>query len=266
MAMKKAAVVLTVIFALLLATTAFAGPSIDKILKKNELAIGTSGDYPPFNMKTKDGALAGYDIDLGMIIASGMGVKVRFVQIPFDQLLDALNKGKVDMVISAMTITSKRNLKNAFVGPYFISGQSMVTTKETALKAEQLSDIDKPDFTLAVPKGTTSEIAAKTNLKQTNITVTKDMNEAVQLLLSGKVKAVFTDTVTGFITALRHQDKGLVSTSQLTYEPFGVAIPGNDPLFVNYIENVLGTLRGNGTLDIMIEKWFKDSSWLVDLP
>jgi len=264
--MKKVVVALTVVLALFLATTALAGVSIDKILKKGELVIGTSGDYPPFNMKTKDGKLVGYDMDLGMIIASSMGVKVKFVQTPFDQLLTALDTGKVDMVISAMTITSKRNLKHAFIGPYFISGQSMVTTKETALKAETLTDIDKADFTLAVPKGTTSEITAKTNLKNAKVTVAKDMNEAIQLLLDGKVKAIFTDTATGFVTAYRYKEKNLVSTSQLTYEPFGVAIKGNDPLFVNYIENVFGLLKGNGTLDTMIEKWFKDGSWLKDLP
>lgn len=264
--MKKVVSVFTVIAVLFLATIACAGPSINKVLKKGELAIGTSGDYPPFNMKTKDGKFVGYDMDLGTIIASGMGVKVKFVQVPFDRLLTELDKGGVDMVISAMSITSKRNLKHAFIGPYFISGQSMVTTKETAFKAESLADIDKADFTLAVPKGTTSEIAARTNLKNAKITVAKDMNEAIQLLLDGKVKAIFTDTATGFVTAYRYKDKNLVSTAQLTYEPFGIAIKGDDPLFINYIENVLGMLKGNGTLDIMIEKWFKDGSWLKDLP
>lgn len=264
--MKKAIAVLTVVFALFFATTVIAGPSIDRILKKGELTIGTSGDYPPFNMKTKDGKLVGYDVDLGTIVASSMGVKVKFVQVPFDQLLTSLEKGKVDMVISAMSITPKRNLKHAFIGPYFISGQSMVTTKETAIKAEKLSDIDNADFTLAVARGTTSETAAKTNLKKAKVTVAKDINEAVQLLLTGKVKAIFTDTATGFVTAYRNKDKNLVSTSQLTYEPFGIAIQGNDPLFVNYIENALGYLKGSGTLDIMIETWFKDGSWLKDLP
>ncbi len=264
--MKKAVVVLGVVFALLLATQALAGPAMDRILKKGELVIGTSGDYPPFSMKTKAGKLIGYDIDLGTLIASGMGVKVKFVETPFDRLLNSLDRGKVDMVISAMTITPKRNLHHAFIGPYFISGQSMVTAKETAVKAEKLADIDNADFTLAVPKGTTSESTARTNLKKATITVAKDMNEATQLLLTGKVKALFTDTATAFVTMLRYKEKGLVSTSQLTYEPFGIAIKANDPLFVNYIENALGNLRGNGTLDIMIDTWFKDATWLNELP
>lgn len=264
--MKRTVVVLGVVFALLLATQVLAGPAIDRILKKGELVIGTSGDYPPFNLKTKEGKLIGYDVDLGTLIAAGMGVKARFVETRFDRLLDSLDRGKVDMVISAMTITSKRNLRHAFIGPYFISGQSMVTAKQTALKAEKLADIDNADFTLAVPRGTTSESTARTNLKKATITVAKDMNEAIGLLLTGKVKAVFTDTATAFVTVLRYKDKDLVSTSQLTYEPFGIAIKQNDPLFVNYIENALGTLRGNGTLDIMIDTWFKDGTWLKELP
>jgi polar amino acid transport system substrate-binding protein len=247
-------------------TFAAAGPVIDSVLKKGELVVGTSGDYPPLTAKTKDGKLIGLDVDLATLIALSMDVKPKIVQMQFSELLGALETGKIDMIISAMTITPKRNLKFAYVGPYFVSGQSILTTRETALKADSLNDINKPDFTLAVPAGTTSEMVVKNNVTKAKTTVTKNMDEAVKLLLAGKVKAVMSDSAASAVASFRYRDKGIIATSPLTFEALGIAIPATDPLLVNWLENFLTSLRGSGELELLVNKWFKNSSWMKDLP
>jgi len=263
--MKKVIAIISLVFVLLITATAQAGPAIDKILKKGEIVIGTTGEYPPFSAKSKNGMLMGLDIDLGNIIAGSMGVKAKFVEITFPELLPALEAGKIDIIISAMTMTPQRNLKFAFVGPYFISGQSLVTTKATALNAESLNDINKPDFTIAVPKGTTSEMVARNNISKAKLIIAKDMDEALKFLLEGKVKAVLTDRATGSVATILHKDKGIVATSPLTFEPIGIAMPANDPLFLNFLDNVLGAVKGSGELQILMEKWFKDGLWLKEM-
>lgn len=264
--MKKISVALVIVMMLSFATAVFAGPAIDKIVKRGELIIGTSGDYPPFTVKAKDGKLMGLDVDLGMLIAEVMEVKAKTVQMPFAELLPALQAGKIDMIISAMTIVPKRNLKVAFVGPYFISGQSVMTTKMMAMSVENLNDINKPDFTLAVPGGTTSEMTAKNSVPKAQIKVAKDMNEAVKMLLDGKVKAVMSDTAACAVETIRYKDKKIVSTPPLTFEPIGIAIAENDPLFFNFVSNFLSGMRGSGDLEMLTNKWFKDPSWIKDLP
>jgi polar amino acid transport system substrate-binding protein len=264
--MKRVFMIFAVIIALAVSTTAFAGPAFDKILKKGELVVGMSGDYPPFNVKAKSGKLIGFDVDLATAIAEGMGVKVRIEQIPFDNLLVNLGAGKIDMIISNMTMTPQRNLKFAFVGPYFLSGQALLTTRETAIKASSMKDINKPDFALAVPAGTTSEIVAKKYLTSTKLTVTKNMDSALKLLLSGKIKAVLTDNATASVESFRYGDKGIISTGAMTFEPIGIAVTGEDPLLLNWLENTLGTMKGGGEMDALTDKWFKDPSWVKELP
>ena len=263
--MKKICTILTVVIALALATSALAGPTLDRIVKKGELVVGTSGDYPPFSAKSKSGKLMGFDVELAGMIADSMDVKVKVVQIPFSDLLASLETGKVDMVVSAMTITPKRNLKFAFVGPYFVSGQALLTTRETAIKASAIKDINKADFNIAVPAGTTSELIAKKYLTNAKLTVTKNMDEAATMLLAGKVKAVLTDNATAAVASFRYGDKGIISTGAMTFEPIGIAIPGNDPLFTNFLENLIGTLKAGGELDALTEKWFKNPAWVKDL-
>jgi polar amino acid transport system substrate-binding protein len=239
---------------------------LDKIVKKGELVVGMSGDYPPFNVKAKSGKLIGFDVDLAGALAEGMGVKVKVVQIPFSDLLSNLEAGKIDMVVSAMTMTPKRNLKFAFVGPYFLSGQALLTTRETAIKAVTMKDVNKADFALAVPAGTTSEMVAKKYLTSTKLTVSKDMDAALKLLLAGKIKAVLTDNATASVASFRYGDKGIISTGALTFEPIGIAVTGEDPLLLNWLENLLGMLKGGGEMDALTDKWFKDPSWVKELP
>ena len=75
------------------------------------------------NMTTKAGKVIGLEPDIANEIAVRMGVKATFKTMPFAELLPALEAGKVDMVLSSMTITGKRNMRVAFVGPYFISAK-----------------------------------------------------------------------------------------------------------------------------------------------
>lgn len=264
--MRKFVAYLVAALMLVFAATASAGPIIDKIVKRGELIVGSSGDYPPLTAKTKSGKLIGIDIDLATIIANEMGVKLKVVQIPFNDLLSVLKTGKIDMVLSCMTITSERNLKFAFVGPYFVSGQSILTTKETALNAKSLKEINKADFSLAVPLGTTSEAIAKISLPLAKVEVAKGMDEAIQFLLAGKVKAVMSDVAACAVTVFRNQDKGLVATPPLTFEPFGIAVRQGDPLLLNLLNNILINAQGNGVLDDLQVKWFQDSSWMKELP
>jgi polar amino acid transport system substrate-binding protein len=51
-----------------------------------------------------------------------------------------------------------------------------------------------------------------------------------------------------------------------TYEPIGIAMPGGDPLLVNWVENFLSTLNGSGDMKKLAEHWFQDGSWLAELP
>lgn len=266
--MKRLLFVAVLFSALLLSSfsAALAGSSIDKILKKKEILIGTAANIPPLTFKTKDGKLEGLDIDLGRVIAGAMGVNIKTEHIPFEELLPALEKGKIDMIISCMTITPQRNLRVAYVGPYFMSGQSLLITKEIADSIKDRADINKSDFPLAVPIGTTSETIAKIEFPKSNLVVVKTADEGLSLLLQEKVKGVIADYPFCSVAALRYREKGLVSNPPFTMEPIGIAVRADDPLLVNMLQNLLSTLQMNGQLQAMTKRWFENPWWLRELP
>jgi polar amino acid transport system substrate-binding protein len=127
--MKKTVRVATLVIVMicLFAGLASAGTVMDRILKNNKLVVGITGTQPPLNVTTKDGKIIGFDADMANAISANLGVELKLSKMPFSQLLTALQNGKVDMIISSMTMTLERNKKVAFVGPYYISGKGILT-------------------------------------------------------------------------------------------------------------------------------------------
>jgi polar amino acid transport system substrate-binding protein len=58
----------------------------------------------------------------------------------------------------------------------------------------------------------------------------------------------------------------LTVVSPLTYEPLGIALPDNDPLFVNWVDNYLTTMEDSGALEELTWEWFENADWMKMLP
>lgn len=106
-----------------------ASPGLARIAKTGEIRVGMSGEQPPLSMTGRDGQLFGLDVALARVLARSMGVKLRLVQLPFNRLLDALDAGEIELVMSGMTITPLRSARVRFIGPYYTSGKTILTRK-----------------------------------------------------------------------------------------------------------------------------------------
>lgn len=247
--------------------TAVGGTILDRIQKKGELVVGMSGDQPPLNATSRDGKIIGLEADISSRMATAMGVKLTVASMPFSQLLPALSDGKVDMILSGMTMTPTRNLKVAFVGPYYVTGKAFLTKKETIASLKDADGIDKPEYVVVALKGSTSQAYVEKVLPKAKLVPTNDYDEALDMVIKDKAHVMVADYHFCVVSAVRFRDKGLTTvTAPLTFEPIGVAMPDGDPLLVNWVQNFLVTLNGSGDLKTMTERWFKDASWLNELP
>lgn len=243
-----------------------ASPVLDRIQQRGELIVGTMGNMPPLNMTDKDGAIFGLEPDLAGLFADAMNVKVKFVTKPFSELLPALQSGQVDMILSGMTITPERNLKVAFVGPYFISGKAFLTKTKTIANAKEAGDANRSDTKIVTLRGSTSQAFAEQLLDKTTLFTTATYDEAVEMVLQDKVHAMIADYPICVVSVFRYPEAGLLSVvTQLTYEPIGIAIPANDPLMMNWTRNTLNTFEESGILDKLRLKWFAEGDWLDKL-
>lgn len=275
--MKKRCQVVVLVLALVLlsactnptntATNISTTPVLDRIIKKGELLVGTAASMPPLNMTTKNGEIIGLEIDLAKEMAASMGVKLGLKAMPFSELLPALESGEVDMIMSGMTISPQRNLKVAFVGPYFVTGKGFLTKIKRIASAQKASEINSPDTKLTALQGSTSQRFVEESIPKAMLVTAKNYDEAVNLVIEDKVDAMIADHPICMLSVLRYPGKGLLSLSTpITYEPIGVALPANDPLFINWVENFINKLKNSGELETLKAQWFKHGSWLDRLP
>jgi polar amino acid transport system substrate-binding protein len=244
-----------------------AGEVTKRILATRTLVVGTPGDFPPFTATTATGQLIGMDIDLANNLAGWLQAGIQFKKMEFSKLLPALEAGEIDIALSGMTMTPLRNLQVAFVGPYALSGQSILGKKEILEKVATAEDLKSLPMTVAVLQGTTGQKVAGDLLKSAKITVTSTLDQSLIKLLNGTVDAIVADYPFCRVAEFRYQDRGFAMFDKpLTFEPLGIAVSGNDPLLVNMVENYLAIMSGSGTLKKMQEKWFQNDSWMKKLP
>ena len=246
---------------------ASASPVIERIMQRGELVVGMAGNMPPMNMTSKEGELIGYEVDLARAMAAAMGVRAKLAVIPFAELLPALQSGKIDLILSNMTITPGRNLKVAFVGPYFISGKAFLTKIKTIAMADEAEDIDAKNTKLVVLKGSTSQAFVEEAIPDATLVTANDYDEAVKMVLEDKVHAMVADYPICVVSVFRYPNQGLLSVvTTLTYEPIGVGVPAGDPLLVNWVENFMGIAEETGLLQDLKENWLLQADWLNRLP
>lgn len=275
--MKKAGLWISLLLTLILSagcmttkgegTSAAPSGTIERIAARGQLVVGTAGSMPPLNMTTREGEVIGFEPDMAKMMADAMGVSVTFKTMPFADLLTALKAGKVDMVMSNMTITGKRNMEVAFVGPYFISGKTFLTTEKWVASAKKPDEVNSSDTRLTALRGSTSQAFVEKTFPKATLILGKDYNESVSLVLQGKADAMIADYPICLLSVVRYPDNNLISVvPPYTYEPIGVAIQKGDTLLTNWLENFIGALSGSGELEDLQDKWFKGGDWIKRLP
>jgi polar amino acid transport system substrate-binding protein len=240
--------------------------ALARITERGVIRVGMTGEQPPLTMISRDGEFLGLDVALMRVLAQNMGVEAEFVKLPFNKLLDALDSRDVDVVMSGMTITPARVERVAFVGPYFTSGKTLLTRTAELAAVEIAEDLNRPELRFAALAGSTSEDFARRMLPNSKISTPKFIEEAVQMLLSGKVDALLADRETCSFAALRYPGEGLItSEATFTLEPMGIAVPLDQPHLASLIQSYLTALEERGAIEKAKAFWFKDPSWVENL-
>ena len=240
---------------------------LNRILESGQLRVGMSGTQPPLTMKNKEGELIGLDVELAGALAEAMDLELVLVETLFADLLSDLEAGKIDLVISSMTITPRRNARVAFAGPYLISGASLLTRQDLIGDLQQLSGLNSAERTWAALEGSTGEELILGAFPLAKIVAIADQDTAVDLIVRGEIDGLIADLPAVSFHIARNPKLGLATLpGPFTTEPLGIALPPNSPLFANLVQNYLNTLRHTGELIQMKARWLNAGEWLSEMP
>jgi polar amino acid transport system substrate-binding protein len=171
------------------------------------------------------------------------------------------------MVLSNVSITPERTERVSFVGPYMMSGMSILTKNSVLGDITSTDEINRENLKLIALAKSTHASFVKGVAPDATLIEAESYDEAVAMLIDGKADAMVADMTQCILAVLRFPDAGLVTLDQpLTVEPVGIAINRNDPQFLNLVDNFLRAYEKTGVLTQLRKKWFEDDAWVAALP
>lgn len=235
--------------------------TLNAIVQRGELKVGMEPGYMPFEMKDKKGNIIGFDVDIARQMAKAMGVKLTLVPTAWDGIIAGLLAGKYDIIMSGMTITQERNLKINFADTIISVGQTMLVAKKHADKKWQ--ELDDEKYTVVTKLGVTGEIATRKMFKKAKIRTFETEADGAQEVLNGNADAfVYDKPYNAIFMAMKGGSNIVHFEEPLTYEPIGFAVRKGDPDLINWLNNFITQLKGDGRYDKIYERWFKSDKWL----
>jgi len=223
----------------LLPAMAMAGPVVDAIKARGELACGVRGDTLGFARKDAKGVFSGLDVDMCRAVAAalfGDAGKVKFTPLEADKRLDALKEGKVDMLATGTTYTLSRELSLGLDFPvvYFYDSQAFMTLRKGAKKNLK----DNVGASVCVLRGTTTaenlrdwSATNKVNLKPVEFGSVDEMRKA---FFAGKCELYTADRSAVYVTRQGYAEipqEFIIYPEAISNEPLALLVQEKDKLF-----------------------------------
>jgi glutamate transport system substrate-binding protein len=227
-----------------------AGSTMEKLNKAGKITIGTKFDQPGFGLKGLDGKPAGFDVEIGKLIAAELGIsadKIEWKETPSTVREQVIEQGTVDIVVATYTINDPRKQKISFAGPYYVAGQSILVKADDSSITGPDSFKDGKKKVCSVTNSTPASNIKKYLGNEAQQLVLFDVyQKCVDALSQGTVDAVTTDNVIllGFIS--KNEGKYKLAGEKFTQEPYGIGLKKDDKDFRNFINDVLEKIGKDG--------------------
>jgi polar amino acid transport system substrate-binding protein len=238
---------------------AHAEDQLAKVKKAGELVVGTEMQFAPFDF-LENGQQAGFNKDLFAEIGKEIGVKVRFIDLPWPSVLPGLEAGKFDMVGGPLTVTKARMERYTYTLPVADATDALLKRANDA-SVKQSSDI--AGKTVGAGKGTAQLDQLKsytaTLPKQPEIREYVDNNQAYADLAAGRIAAVANS-----MTNIAYVAKQRPEMFAVVQPPFGAKVyfayalrkdADSKPL-ADAFDAALVKMQKDGRLAALQKKWF----------
>jgi ABC-type amino acid transport substrate-binding protein len=229
------------------------GVNVQRILDQGEVKIGTDATFLPMEFYDENGNLTGFDMELANKIAEVIGVKATIISYPWDELFEHLKNGDVDLIISSVTINDERRQLYDFSTSYISAGQVIITQRsDNSIN----STTDLSGKKIGVQTGTTNETEALKYTTDDLVIRYPDFNVAAKALVEGEINAIFSD-LPGAKGLINDNPTLKISSDPFTEENYGVVIKKGSDDLVERVNEVLDSLRQQGFLQYLQQKWLE---------
>lgn len=217
-----------------------------------EIRIGVDASFPPFAVDNGQ-TMYGADIDLGNAIGKHLNLPVRFINIGYDALYDALATDKVDVLISALNVNPLKTQDVRYTRHYFDNGLLLVSAADSPF----ISMETLPGHRLAYEFGGTADNEVRlwsrrlAEFEQRPYELPAYALEAVRL---GEADAALVDA-TAYHLYLREHPDWPVQAHYVTNSFYAIAVRIDRTATFKFVNDAIWIFLADGTLDAILQKW-----------
>ncbi|MCT4607945.1 MAG: transporter substrate-binding domain-containing protein [Pelagimonas sp.] len=212
--------------------------------------LGTEGAYEPWNFVNDSGEIDGFERELGDELCKRANLTCEWVKNDWDSIIPNLTGGNYDAIIAGMSVTAERQEVINFTQAY--------TPPDPSAYLAQAADIEF---------GADTIVAAQTSTIQANFVAEQGWTllefatpeETVAAVRNGEADAVLSDK--SFADTAKGDDLVMLERMEQIGGGVGMGFRKTDEELMAKFDEAIASVKADGTLNAMIEKWQVSSQW-----
>ncbi len=232
-------------------------PSPGKPPRKDEVAplrVGVTPNFPPL-VFNQQGTLAGVEVDLMRIVGRELGRPVSAVVLPWEEIIDSLLSGHIDVIMSGISVTPARTMRVAFTDPWMTSGLMAAMRQTDTGNIKSIDDVKNFYGRIGVLSGTTGHDFVRRNCPNARLVKIASAGDAAVQLQRNQVD-LFVDDIPSILWQVSVYEAELAPLMErLTEDQIAWAVRRDNMTLMQQLNDVIRKGKQDGTIDAAILKW-----------
>ncbi len=222
--------------------------------------VGVLYNEPPYSALTLQGGLAGFDVELLRAIAELWGLELEFSQVTRLNAVDALIRGGVHAVASALPQYRDADSRVEFTQSYLVGRQAVMAQAGSPLQSPQ----ELGGMRVGIVIGTRAETALDLWTARSGIDpVTRQfltLDRAFAALTLGEIEALVGEQQVLIRVAGEHADLVRFLDDPLLVEPRSLAVRRGDAPLRNLLNRSIQHLAESQEIELLHREYFPDQT------
>ncbi|WP_226779204.1 transporter substrate-binding domain-containing protein [Oceaniglobus trochenteri] len=215
------------------------------------IRMGTEGAYPPYNFINDAGEVDGFERELGDEMCARAELTCEWVTNEWDSIIPNLVSSNYDTIIAGMSITDERDEVIDFT-------QNYLPPDPSAFLA--LDGVTMDDVTVIAAQTGTIQAAHVASMEGKQLVEFATPDETVAAVRNGEADAVLADKAFLEPIGTESSDVALMGDDVMLGGGIGLGLRESDTELKETFDAVITEMKGDGSLNTMIKKWFGDEA------
>ncbi len=233
------------------------------VLAQDTIKVGIdAGVYPPFTYTDPSGKWVGWEVEFIEAVCAEAKLTCEITPTAWDGIIPALQEGKIDAIMSSMSITEERKQKVNFTQKYYNTPAHLIGPKSLDFKYDAGMMDNLKGKIVGVQAGTTHANFANAHFAPAGAEVKEypKQEDANSDLVAGRVDLVLADSLalSDFLKSDQGKDfevKGAPDGPEFG-DGVGAAVRKEDTALLDKLNAAIDAIRASGKYDEITKKYF----------